>query len=119
MAKNDVAVKSEGVNSENGSYVITTEPVIFARGLISGTQLGHFAETKNPGLENVIRGRVTFRSLVSESPFHVMCVEGDLDGRSQLTFVERLDEVTKRRRLLGAQDGRLIGVGGSTCLWST
>ena len=57
-------------------------------------------------------GRVTFRSLISESPFHLMCVEGDLDGRSKLTFVERLHKVTKGRRLLGAEDGFLIGVGG-------
>jgi hypothetical protein len=61
LANNDVTIKSEGVNSENGSYVITTEPVIFARGLISGTQLGHFAETKNPGLQQVVRGRVALR----------------------------------------------------------
>jgi hypothetical protein len=61
LANNDVTIKSEGVDAQNGSYVITTEPVIFARGLISGTQLGHFAETKNPGLENIVRGRVALR----------------------------------------------------------
>ena len=69
LTHNDVAIKSEGVNSENGAYVITTEPVIFARGLISGTQLGHFAETKNPGLEQVVRGRVALRvEIASTTP---------------------------------------------------
>ncbi len=61
FARNDVVVKSEGTDGQNGSYVITTEPVVFARGLISGTQLGHFAETKNPGLENIVRGRVRLK----------------------------------------------------------
>ena len=56
-------------------------------------------------------GRMTFRSLISESPFHLMCVEGDLDGRSKLTFVERLHKVTKGRCLLGAEDGFLVCVG--------
>jgi hypothetical protein len=61
LSRNDIPLKDEGTDGRNGSYVITTEPVVFARGLIAGTQLGHFAETKDPGLQNVVRGRVKLR----------------------------------------------------------
>lgn len=69
LAKNSVGVKSEGVDAQNGSYVIRTEEIIFARGIVAGTQLGHFAETEDPGLQNVVRGRVALRiEIVPSTP---------------------------------------------------
>src|SRR5688572_6615472 len=38
-------------------------------------------------------GALTPRSLIGESPFHLMGVERDLDRRSKLAFIERLDQV--------------------------
>src|SRR3954470_18382311 len=50
-------------------------------------------------------------SLISERPFHPVCVKRDLDRRSQLAFVERLDQEAIWRCFLRAEDGLLVSVG--------
>lgn len=67
LTRSSVAIKDEGVDPTNGNYFIRSEEVVFARGLVAGTQLGHFAETSDPGLQKVVRGRVTLRIEIAAS----------------------------------------------------
>ena len=44
LAKNEIPVLSETADEEGGKHTIVTEQVVFARGIVAKTQLGHFAQ---------------------------------------------------------------------------
>jgi hypothetical protein len=65
--RNEIPVEGETQDETKGSYVITSAPVVFARGIVAKTQLGHFAEVGAPEVQNVVRGRVALRVEISPS----------------------------------------------------
>ena len=67
FARNEIPVQGESQDETKGSYVITSEPIIFARGIVAKTQLGHFAEVGASDVKNVVRGRVVIRVEISPS----------------------------------------------------
>jgi hypothetical protein len=67
LARNAIPVASENADETRGAYVFVTQPVVFARGIVAKTQLGHFAEMGAPEVQNVVRGRVTMRIEISPS----------------------------------------------------
>jgi len=67
LARNEIPVANENETDVKGSYVLTTQPVVFARGIVALTQLGHFAEVGAADVQNVVRGRVTLRVEVTPS----------------------------------------------------
>jgi hypothetical protein len=67
LARDEIPVKSEGVDETSGLYTITTEPVVFARGIVARTQLGHFADIGPASSHDVIRGRVALRVEIAPS----------------------------------------------------
>lgn len=67
LSRNEIPVKAETEEETKGSYVITTEPVVFARGIVAKTQLGHFAEVGAPEVQGLVRGRVTLRIEIAPS----------------------------------------------------
>ena len=61
FAKNQIPVKSENLDETRGIYVLTSDSVVFARGIVAPGQFGHFADTSDIRTQSVIRGRVTIR----------------------------------------------------------
>ena len=66
LEQNEIAVKSAGAD-ERGTYVVVTEPVVFARGIVAKTQLGHFADLSSTGRSQFSRGRVVLRIQIEPS----------------------------------------------------
>lgn len=67
LERNQIPVKSESAEDESGRYVIVTEPVVFARGIVAKTQLGHFAEIGAARVQDISRARVQLRIEISPS----------------------------------------------------
>ena len=67
LGRDNIPIQGETQDETKGAYVITTEPVVFARGIVAKTQLGHFAEVGAPEVQNVVRGRVVLRIEISPS----------------------------------------------------
>lgn len=67
LERNAIPVEGETEDPTRGTTVITTQPVVFARGIVALTQLGHFAEVGAPEVQNVVRGRVTMRVEIAPS----------------------------------------------------
>ncbi len=61
LARNDITIASQTDDETKGATVFVTEPVVFARGIVAKTQLGHFAEVGASEVTNIVRGRVTLR----------------------------------------------------------
>jgi hypothetical protein len=64
---------------------LTSEPVVFARGIVAKGQFGHYAEISDSRSEGVIRGRVTIRVEVAPTtPASALVgVYGSFDGLRQ------------------------------------
>jgi len=54
-------VKSETLDQSRGVSVITTEPLVFTKGLVADTQFKHFADVRAASVQRFVRGRVTLR----------------------------------------------------------
>lgn len=67
LDKNQIPIDGEHEDETKGVYVFTTQPVVFGRGIVALTQLGHFAEVGAPDVQNVVRARVTLRIEVAPS----------------------------------------------------
>lgn len=67
LSRNEIPIKSENADETRGTYVIVTEPVVFARGIVAKTQLGHFADLGAVEVQDIVRGRVTLRVEISPS----------------------------------------------------
>ncbi len=85
LDRNQIPVANENQDETSGAYVVVTEPIIFARGIVAKTQLGHFAEIGAPEVQNVVRGRVTLRIEVSPSSptTQLIGVSGVFEGLQQ------------------------------------
>lgn len=67
LERNEIPVATENDDEKTGTYVLVTAPVVFARGIVAKTQLGHFAEVGAPEVQGVVRGRVAIRIEISPS----------------------------------------------------
>jgi hypothetical protein len=67
LERDEIPIKAEIVDDARGVYTITTEPVVFARGIVARTQLGHFADIGPAAVHDVIRGRVALRIEITPS----------------------------------------------------
>jgi hypothetical protein len=67
LAEKDYAVKGEDCDHAQGGCVLTTEPKVFTRGIVAGTQYRHFADLGASDVRQVSRGRVALRVEVSPS----------------------------------------------------
>lgn len=66
---NHIPVTSEAEGDERGRVVLTSEPIVFARGIVAKTQLGHYASLPSPDARDIVRGRVVLRiEIAPESP---------------------------------------------------
>lgn len=81
LEQNEISVKSEGAG-ERGTFVVTTEPVVFARGIVAKTQLGHFADLSPTGRSEFSRGRVAMRIEIEPSTLttSLVSVAGTFEG---------------------------------------
>lgn len=67
LDRSEIPVKSEGLEGERGVFLVATEPVVFARGVVAKTQMGHYAELRSPFGVDFSRGRVTMRIEIEPS----------------------------------------------------
>ncbi|MBK6313406.1 MAG: hypothetical protein IPF53_03575 [Blastocatellia bacterium] len=67
LAKNEIPVLSETADEEGGKHTIVTEQVVFARGIVAKTQLGHFAEIGASSVQDISRARVQIRIEIAPS----------------------------------------------------
>lgn len=67
LAKNDVPILNETTEEEGGKHTIITEQVVFARGIVAKTQLGHFAEIGASSVQDISRARVQIRIEIAPS----------------------------------------------------
>jgi hypothetical protein len=61
FGRNEIPIASENADDSKGTYVFVAQPIVFARGIVALTQLGHFAEVGAPDVQSIVRGRVTLR----------------------------------------------------------
>lgn len=66
LDRNQIPIRSEG-SGERGVLTVTTEPVVFARGIVARTQLGHFADLTGSARTEFTRGRVAMRIEIEPS----------------------------------------------------
>jgi hypothetical protein len=67
LERDEIPVASESQDETRGIYVITTERVVFARGIVARTQIGHFADIGPASAHDVVRGRVSLRIEIAPS----------------------------------------------------
>lgn len=65
--KNEIPILSETTDEEGGKHTIVTEQVVFARGIVAKTQLGHFAEIGASSVQDISRARVQIRVDIAPS----------------------------------------------------
>jgi hypothetical protein len=54
-------IKSDAIDQARGVIAITTEPLVFTRGLVADTQFKHFADVRSAAVRKFVRGRVTLK----------------------------------------------------------
>jgi len=67
LERNAIEIAAEEKDEKRGTNIITTAPVVFARGIVARTQLGHFAELDTRNSKNIIQGRVTIKIEITPS----------------------------------------------------
>lgn len=67
LAKNEIPILSETAEEEGGKVTIVTEQVVFGRGIVAKTQLGHFAEIGASSVTDISRARVQIRIEIAPS----------------------------------------------------
>ena len=67
LERERIPIQSETLDDSRGVTTITTERVVFARGIVARTQIGHFAEIGPASVHDVIRGRVALRIEIAPS----------------------------------------------------
>lgn len=85
LERNQIPIQSEIQDDPKGAYVIVSGPVVFARGIVAKTQLGHFAEVGAADVQSIVRGRVTLRiEIAPSSPStSLVGVSGVFEGLQQ------------------------------------
>lgn len=67
LAKNEIPILNETSEEEGGKHTINTEQIVFARGIVAKTQLGHFAEIGASSVQDISRARVQIRIEIAPS----------------------------------------------------
>ena len=65
LAERSYPLRSATCDETSGVCTITTEPIIFTRGIVAATQFSHFAEHSASDVRHIVRGRVVLRVEVS------------------------------------------------------
>jgi len=65
--RNHIALASDTRDEDRGIEVMVTEPLVFARGIVATSQVGHFAKVDGRLSTNLIQGRVTIRIEITPS----------------------------------------------------
>jgi hypothetical protein len=87
LSRSEIPIRVDGLEGERGVYVVATQPVVFARGVVANTQLGHYADLKGSPRSEFTRGRVALRvEIAPSSPTtSLVSVTGSFEGLRQAT----------------------------------
>jgi hypothetical protein len=61
LEEQGLPVKSESLEESRGVILVTSEPVVFTKGIVADTQFRHFAEFAGSSVRKIVRGRVTLK----------------------------------------------------------